>query len=162
MMMAWVGYTTIDSLTKLQHFLQSCQTTTSQYFMRWLDRGSVFNAQPSLDSLSPMGQLFDSDRELRWRFQGGRYSVLLLSNVDTPGAEQPLTLHDCCFQPIGNAWKTQTFNAHVYPETETRLPAPIATNGVNIHQRHFIDRATATVHFTALVVASSASKKEDS
>lgn len=161
-MMAWVGHTMIDSLTKLQKFLQSCQTTTSQYFMRWPDCVSGFKAQPLPNNLSPMGQLFDSDRELRWRFQGGRYSVLLLSNVDDPVAEQPLTFHNCCFQPIGNAWKTQTFNAHVYPETETRLPAPIATNGVNIHQRFFIDRATATVHFTALAVAPSAIKQEDS
>lgn len=158
--MAWVGHTTIDDAA-MQAFLQACQTDDSQYFLRWPHRVSGFVASLPKEGISPEGQLFNCDRELRWRQLAQGYSVLLLSNIDTPDPQKTFNYQKQSFQAIGNDWDTQTWNAHVYPETETRLPAPIATNGVDIKQRHFIDKTTATVHFTALVVVPPSSKQKE-
>jgi hypothetical protein len=158
--MAWVGHTTIHA-ENIQEFLEDCQTTTSRYFLRWPGRVSGFEANLPPDELSPEGQLFDGDRELRWRRKDESYSVLLLSDVDSVEANQPLNLHGQSFQAIGTNWETRTWNAHVYSDTETRLPAVVSSNGVNVHQRHFIDQTTATVRFTALVVALSSNQKKE-
>ena len=158
--MVWVGHTTVDAKA-MQTFLQTCQTNNSQYFLRWPHQVSGFVVSLPEEGISPEGQLFDCDRELRWRQSEQGYSVLLLSNIDTPDPKETFDYQKHSFQAIGNCWDTQTWNAQVYPETETRLPAPISTNGVDIKQRHFIDQTTATVHFTALVVVSPSSKKQE-
>lgn len=158
--MAWVGHTTIDDAV-MSTFLQACQTDDSQYFLRWPHRVSGFVASLPKEEISPEGQLFDGDRELRWRRVEQGYSVLLLSNIDTPDPKEIFDYQKHSFQAIGNFWDTQTWNAQVYPDTETRLPTSISTNGVDIKQRHFVDRTTATVYFTALVVVPSSSKKKE-
>lgn len=141
-MNAFVGVSEkLLSEEELRHLLEAPSTTPTYYFLRWADKVSGI-----IDSLkdfpSPEGQMFNSDRELRWKQQGQMFSVLLLS---TTGLEPG-------FRAIGEKWQFQQREAHIYPTTETRFPKEFQHRNVNIAQRYFIDAQTATVHFVALTV----------
>lgn len=156
--MARVAHTTLESEEALREFLEACQkASNSYYFMRWPSHVSGFVTSLSGGSISPEGQLFDGDRELRWRREGAGYSVLLLTTND---AAESLEIQGTTFEVIEGDWDARTRNAHVYPPTETRLPTVIAASGVDISQRYFIDKTTETVHFIALVAGSSSSTSE--
>jgi hypothetical protein len=90
---------------------------------------------------SPEGQMFDRDREIRWKQQGDRFNVLMLS-----------TQVEVEFTAIDKTWIAKDYRANLYPRTETRFPRGIQDQGVNVGQRCFIDNQTATVHFVALTV----------
>lgn len=151
--MAWVGHTMLASEAALRELLEACQTTPdSYYFLRWPSHVSGFVTPLPEGALSPEGQLFKGDRELRWRRQGEKYSALLLT---TENATKSLEIQGVTFDAVDGHWEAQTRNAHVHAPTETRLPAVIAANGVDVSQRYFVDKNTATVHFVALVVDSS-------
>ena len=57
------------------------------------------------------------------------------------------------FQPLGKDWQIEERNAHFYQKTETRFPKGFDyPEDLNIKQRYFQDKTTATVHFVALTV----------
>jgi len=141
-MSAFVGTRTVASAAELRSLLQQHQTEKSCFFLRWPHKVSGFCPELPPDFPSPEGQLFDSQKELRWKQQGQGYSVLLLSSEEPqPG-----------FTPVGTTWSIQNRETHLYPSTETRFPKGINHRQVNVGQRYFSDPKTATVHFVALTV----------
>lgn len=131
---------TVDELREL---LEKPLNQQNYYFLRWPHKVSGIIEQLPDGFLSPEGQMFNCDRELRWKQQGQHFSVLLLS---TTGSEPG-------FKPIGQKWETQQRDAHIYPATETRFPKGLSSTKVDVAQRYFMDADTATVHFVALTVA---------
>jgi len=127
----------------LRELLQQPSTQPNYYFLRWSYKVSGIVGQLPDEFPSPEGQMFNYDRELRWKQQGQHFSVLLLS---TTGSEPG-------FKPIGQKWATQQRDAHIYPATETRFPKGLSSTKVDVAQRYFMDADTATVHFVALTVA---------
>jgi hypothetical protein len=141
-MSAFVGVKRNVSASDLKRLLDRYATLKSRYFLRWAHRVSGIKRQIPEDFPSPEGQMFDHDRELRWRQQGQQFSVLMLSTQD----QEPE------FSAIAADWTTKEFNAKVHSRTETRFPRGIQDRDVNIAQRCFINTQTATVHFVALMV----------
>jgi hypothetical protein len=131
------------TVEQLRNLLQQPSTQSNYYFLRWSHKVSGIIEQLPNEFPSPEGQMFNCDRELRWKQQGQHFSVLLLS---TTGSEPG-------FKPIGQKWKTQQRDAHIYPATETRFPKGLSSTKVDVAQRYFMDTDTATVHFVALTVA---------
>lgn len=139
-MSAFVGYKNGISELELKALLDQYGSAKSRYFLRWAHK--VSGILKHLDGFpSPEGQMFDSDREIRWKQQGDRFNVLMLSTQAEAG-----------FTAIGNTWMAKSYRANLYPRTETRFPKGIQDRGVNIGQRCFIDDQTATVRFVALTV----------
>ncbi len=130
---------------QLKNLLQRLSNQPSCYFLRWPHQVKWLEKYEHLlkEFPSPEGQMFNYDRELRWKQQGQHFSILLLS---TTGAEPG-------FKPIGQKWATQQRDAHIYPATETRFPKGLSSTKVDVAQRYFMDADTATVHFVALTVA---------
>lgn len=131
------------TVEQLRNLLQQPSTQPNYYFLRWSYKVSGIVGQLPAEFPSPEGQMFNCDRELRWKQQGQHFSVLLLS---TTGSEPG-------FKPIGQQWETQQRDAHIYPATETRFPKGLTSTRVDVAQRYFMDADTATVHFVALTVA---------
>jgi hypothetical protein len=142
-MSAFVGTRTVESVEELRSLIQQFQSEKSCFFLRWPHRVSGFCRNLPDDFPSPEGQVFDSQKELRWKQQSKGYSVLLLSASEA---------HEE-FEPVGKAWDVQVQDAPIYPKTETRFPKGINDQQVNISQRFFADPQTATVHFVALKVS---------
>lgn len=147
-MSAFVGFKHNVSESELKKLIKHYANAKSRYFLRWAHRvsgielqrinGSEFQLPEAFPS--PEGQMFDHDREIRWKQQSHEFSVLILSTQ----AREP------DFTAIAGDWETKKLNANAYPETETRFPQGIQARKVNIAQRCFIDAQTATVHFVAL------------
>lgn len=103
------------------------------------------------------GQMFNADRELRWKKQGSAYETLLLSRVETDLEG---------FEPIDKdcEWQICDRTAYFHPLDEPKFPKTfiykgkndekIESNDISIGQRYFQDQRTATVHFVALTVRS--------
>lgn len=142
-MSAFVGTRTVESAEELRSLIQKFQGEKSCFFLRWPHKVSGFCKTLPEDFPSPEGQVFDSQKELRWKQQSIGYSVLLLSASETYDE----------FKPVGKAWEVHAQDAHIYPKTETRFPKGINDQQVNIGQRFFADPQTATVHFVALKVS---------
>jgi hypothetical protein len=124
------------------HQLQAClQTWPEHYFQRWRHRVS-WEAPNFEAALSPEGQAFNHDCELRWKQQGERYKALLLSTIALSTK----------FEAIGQGWRYRDRPAHFYSPTETRFPQSFSYPDINIAQRYFIDARTATVQFVAFTV----------
>lgn len=131
------------TVKELRDLLEKFSNQRSYYFLRWPHKVSGIVEQLPDEFLSPEGQMFNYDRELRWKQQGQHFSLLLLS---TTGSEPG-------FKPIGHKWEIQQRDAHIYPATETRFPKGLSSTNVDVAQRYFLDADTATVHFVALTVA---------
>ncbi len=142
-MSLFVGVSEQLTEDQLRALLKQQATPPNYYFLRWSHKVSGIIKQLPDEFPSPEGQMFNCDRELRWKQQGQRFSVLLLS---TTGSEPG-------FKPIGQKWETQQRDAHIYPATETRFPKGLSSTKVDVAQRYFMDADTATVHFVALTVA---------
>ena len=130
--------TAVFTSSELQAFLQNLPNY--HCFQRWSH--CVSWDAPTAQAISPIGQAFNAERELRWQQQGNCYQVLLLSTV----ALEPE------FVAIGQGWHYRDRAAHFYPKTETRLPRSLSYPDINIAQRYFIDARTAAVQFVALTV----------
>lgn len=148
-MSAFVGTRTVESAEELRSLIQQFQGEKSCFFLRWPHKVSGFCKTLPDEFPSPEGQVFDSQKELRWKQQGmGGYSILLLS---ANGANPD-------FEPISDSrniqiqWDVQAQDVHPYPQTETRFPKGLnyKEEGFNLGQRYFSDLQTATVHFVAL------------
>ena len=131
------------TVEQLRDLLEKSSNQRSYYFLRWPHKVSGIIEQLPNEFSSPEGQMFNCDRELRWKQQGQHFSLLLLS---TTGSEPG-------FKPIGHKWEIQQRDAHIYPATETRFPKGLSSTNVDVAQRYFLDADTATVHFVALTVA---------
>lgn len=137
----FVGVKEVNSAVELRSLLDQL-ADNSYYFLRWAHRVSGFEKQLPKEFPSPEGQMFNCDRELRWKQKGQKYSVLLLS---TTGSEPGFT-------SVGKKWEVENRNAHVYRSTGTRFTKGINDRQVAVAQRYFIDKQTSTVHFVALTV----------
>ncbi len=141
-MKAFVGVKQVSE-AELRQLLES-QFQKSWYFLCWPHQIKWVADKPlPEDLLSPEGQAFNGDRELRWKQQGEGFSLLLLS---TTGPEPG-------FKPVGKKWEVQQRQASILPRGETRYPRGLNRQSVNVAQRYFIDAETATVHFVALTLA---------
>jgi len=140
-MSAFVGVKTAETSDQLKTLIEEVTGSDRIFFLRWPHKVSGLSHALPDDFPSPEGQVFTGDRELRWKAQKQGYSVLLLSNADKVDG----------FEPIDADWETSDRPAHTYPSTETRFPQGLADRNINIEQRYFRDKKTATVHFVALV-----------
>jgi hypothetical protein len=106
------------------------------------------------------GQMFNFERELRWKKQGNGYEVLLLSRVE---ADPDLGFKAVPSNRENYKWEICDHNAYFYKIDETKFPKGFTYKGANdedidpkrisIGQRYFKDSDTATVHFVALTVS---------
>jgi hypothetical protein len=143
---AFVGTKDNLSDTELTALLVSYKGNQSYYFLRWSNRVSgVIENLP--ESLSPEGQMFNADLEIRWKQKGDKYDVLLLSKDDNDYSE---------FDSFAQTWQAEDRKAKFYPEIETRFPKrfiyPKKPETLNIGQRYFKDKNTGIVHFVALTI----------
>lgn len=144
-----LGFVSIQSnelsQADLEQLIQRCLTGDTWYCLRSPEAITFHIGLPQGDSLSsPEGQVFNQDRELRWKRQGDEYTVLLLSNTE---------IDDQALQPLDEKqqWLIRDLNANFYPPTETRFPRGVAyPDGLDIGQRYFIDGQTGIVQFVAL------------
>lgn len=144
-MKPFVGYQENPlSVSDLLELIDKLKTENTYYFLRWTNKVSGIIKQ--IPDKFPMleGQMFNDEFELRWKYkQNNAYEVLLL----TTGKNY----HD--FQELGKNWQIEERNAHFYPVTETRFPKGFNyPDNLNIKQRYFQDKTTATVHFVALTL----------
>jgi hypothetical protein len=165
-MSPFVGvYEKLLTETELRELVQQLATTPSYYFLRWSHQVSGIVEQLPDDFPSPEGQMFNCDRELRWKCQSERYSVLVLSNTgEVPGFKSIIQDRiDIGESEKKNYWKTEQRPAYGYPSNETRFPRSLiypesldvrnsSSNQPKLAQRYFMAKPTATVHFVALTV----------
>lgn len=140
-MSAFVGTRTVASAEELRSLIEDLQTSKSCFFLQWPHKVSGLCRTLLTDFPSPKGQMFDSQKELRWKQQGRGYSVLLLHADGTHPS----------FKPVGNTWQVHVQDTHLYPRTETRFPKGINDLQINISQCYFADSQTAIIHFVALI-----------
>ena len=151
--------------TELRELVQQQATTPSYYFLRWSHQVSGIVEKLPDDFPSPEGQMFNCDRELRWKRQNDRYSVLLLSNTGEVSGFTSIVKDTENQENSENTsyWKTEQRPAYGYPTNETRFPrsriypesldvSNSANNKPKLAQRYFIAKPTSTVHFVALTV----------
>jgi hypothetical protein len=103
------------------------------------------------------GQMFNADRELRWKKQGSAYQALLLSRVeaDLEGFE-PID-KDCEWQICDRTAYFHRLDEPKFPKTfvyKGENDEKIVSKSISIGQRYFQEKRTATVHFVALTVRS--------
>jgi hypothetical protein len=152
----FVGARSRLSPDEVKKLLEKLGTEDSYYFVR--SPHAVSGICMKLpDEFFPgfEGQMFNADRELRWKKQGSAYETLLLSRVeaDLEG-----------FEPIGKNWEWCDHAAYFHGIDETKFPKSfiykgeknekIVSNNISIGQRYFQEKRTATVHFVALTVRS--------
>ena len=141
----------IVSQNELRKLLEELAIEPSYYFLRSAYAVSGICRKLPQEFPSPEGQMFNADRELRWKKQKSGYEVLLLSRVavDLKG-----------MQLVAGNWEICDYNAYFY-QAETKFPNGFTFKGLNdedinlediISQRYFKDKDTATVHFIALTV----------
>lgn len=139
-MSAFVGTKTCEE-TELKTLLTEQQTEKSYYFLRWHHAVSGFISEVP-DKLSPTGQLFDAEKELRWQWKQNQFHLLLLSQNDS----------NPDFLPLGGNWQTKDVNS-ILRSNETRFPHRIKGQAIkNLAQRYFMDAETAIIHFVALTL----------
>jgi len=139
-MSAFVGTKTCNE-TELKTLLTELKTEKSYYFLRWYHQVSGF-VQSLPDKPSPIGQLFDPEKELRWQWKNNQFQLLLLSRNDFNSE----------FCPVRGNWTTKQV-AGILRSNETRFPHRIKGKEIkNLAQRYFIDAETATIHFVALTL----------
>lgn len=140
---AFVGTKEKLSESELRKLLNNYKGDESYYFLRWVERISGFILDLP-DFLSPEGQMFNADLEIRWKHKDDKYEVLLLSKYDNEYSE---------FDSFAQTWQSEDHNAKFYTATETRFPKEfIYPPKLNIGQRYFKDRDTGIVHFVALTI----------
>ncbi|MEQ9356852.1 MAG: hypothetical protein RIG63_21755 [Coleofasciculus chthonoplastes F3-SA18-01] len=165
-MSPFVGvYQELLTETELRELVQQQATAPSYYFLRWSHQVSGIVDKLPDNFPSPEGQMFNCDRELRWKWQNEGYSVLVLSNTGEvlgfksiiDDTEYPRKSENKSY------WKTEQRPAYGYLTNETRFPRSLiypqsldvrntSPNQPKLAQRYFIAKPTAMVHFVALTV----------
>lgn len=162
-MKGFVDVKQVSSPDELRNLLEKLSIEPSYYFLRsphavsgiWMKLPEEFF--PGFE-----GQMFNAERELRWKKQASGYEVLLLSRVEADPA--------LGFQPVASEgetninWEICDRHAYFYHIDETQFPKGFIYKGVNdedidpktipLSQRYFKNLDTATVHFVALTVSS--------
>ncbi|MEG4287357.1 hypothetical protein Q5692_01570 [Microcoleus sp. C2C3] len=146
------------SRDEVKELLEKLATEESYYFVR--SPHAVSGICMKLpDEFFPgfEGQMFNADRELRWKKQGSAYQALLLSRVeaDLEGFE-PID-KDCEWQICDRAAYFHRLDEPKFPKTfvyKGENDEKIVSNNISIGQRYFQEKRTATVHFVALTVTS--------
>lgn len=120
--------------------------------LRWPHTISLGAGLPSTAALDcPEGQVFNRDRELRWKRRQDTYTVLLLSSTPVLDTDLRALANPAHPQHQPQTWQIRNLNAQFYPATETRLPQGITyPEQLDIGQRYFIDEQTGIVQFVAL------------
>ena len=144
------------SRDEVKELLEKLATEDSYYFVRSPHAVSgICMKLPEEFFPGFEGQMFNADRELRWKKQGSAYQALILSRVeaDLEG-----------FEPIDKdcEWQICDRTAYFHPLDEPKFPKTfvykgendekIVSNNISIGQRYFQEKRTATVHFVALTV----------
>jgi hypothetical protein len=136
-------------ITALATLINRYVAETAWHCLRWPHTISLGAGLPSTTALDcPEGQVFNRDRELRWKRRQDTYTVLLLSSTLVPDTDLR-ALANPQHQP--QTWQIRNLNAQFYPATETRFPQGITyPDRLDIGQRYFIDEQTGIVQFVAL------------
>jgi hypothetical protein len=143
---------------EVKELLEKLATEESYYFVR--SPHAVSGMCMKLpDKFFPgfEGQMFNADRELRWKKQGSAYQALLLSRVeaDLEGFE-PID-KDCEWQICDRTAYFHRLDEPKFPKSfvyKGKNDQKIVSNNISIGQRYFQEKRTATVHFVALTVRS--------
>lgn len=152
----FVGARSRLSPDEVKKLLEQLATEDSYYFVRSPHAVSgICRKLP--DEFFPgfEGQMFNADRELRWKKQGSVYQALLLSRVeaDLEGFE-PID-KDCEWQICDRTAYFHRLDEPKFPKTfvyKGEKNEKIVSNNISIGQRYFQEKRTATVHFVALTV----------
>jgi hypothetical protein len=154
-MIGYVGFKQVSSAAEIKNLLDKLVAEKSYYFVRspHAVSGICMNLPPDFPGFE--GQMFNADRELRWKKQANQYEVLILSRVeaDLQG-----------FERLTEDWEICDRAACFHDIDETKFPKSFIYKGENddkidsknisIGQRYFQDKTTATVHFVALTIRS--------
>lgn len=142
---------------EVKELLEKLATEESYYFVRspHAVSGICMNLPQEFPGFE--GQMFNADRELRWKKQGIAYQALILSRVeaDLEGFE-PID-KDCEWQICDRAAYFHRLDEPKFPKTfvyKGENEKKIDSNNISIGQRYFQEKRTATVHFVALTVRS--------
>lgn len=151
---AFVGKRSIGSSNELKKLLETLPAPSRCYFLRWVHKISGLVEQIPND-LSPEGEMFTPDFELRWKQTRQGYEVLLLhSSEPDPNWK---------FKSVGKDWITsEPLDTHLHPNglqdadrQDTRYPKQfVYPNHLRLKQRYFQNQQTGTVHFVSLTLAS--------
>lgn len=153
-MIGYIGFKQVLSSAEIKDLLKKLAVEKSYYFVRspHAVSGICMNLP---DEFFPgfEGQMFNADRELRWKKQGSAYEVLLLSRVEADLEK---------FERLTEEWQICDRPACFHDIDETKFPKSFIYNGesdekieyknISIGQRYFQDKKTATVHFVALTI----------
>ncbi|AFY68743.1 hypothetical protein Pse7367_0432 [Thalassoporum mexicanum PCC 7367] len=151
---AYVGFRNHVTQKELSELFKQITITERKeenyYFLREPHQVSGFKqGLPSADCLTPTGQLFNSESELRWKPQGNEYSVLLLTTKKLVEG----------FKSLPGEWEYEDRYAHLYKKNQdkTRFPKPFVgevpkSKDSSMGQRYFKNKQTCTVHFVALTL----------
>lgn len=146
------------SRDEVKELLEKLATEESYYFVRSPHAVSgICMKLPEEFFPGFEGQMFNADRELRWKKQGSAYQALLLSRVeaDLEGFE-PID-KDCEWQICDRTAYFHRLDEPKFPKTfvyKGENDEKIVSNNISIGQRYFQEKRTATVHFVALTVRS--------
>jgi hypothetical protein len=155
-MTGYVGFKQVSSSAELKNLLDKLAAEKSYYFVR--SPHAVSGICMKLpDEFFPgfEGQMFNADRELRWKKQADQYEVLILSRVeaDLEGFERLTEDWEICDRPacFHSIDETKFPKSFIYQGADGQK---INSQNISIGQRYFQDKKTATVHFVALTVRS--------
>jgi hypothetical protein len=161
-MKGFVYFKQVSLSDELRALLEKLSIEPSYYFLRYPHAVSGIRMKLPEDFFPGFeGQMFNAERELRWKKQSVGYELLLLSRVEAAP--------DLGFEPISSNgkpinWQICDRNAYLHNIDETQFPKGFIYKGVKgedidpktipISQRYFKDSDTATVHFVSLTVSS--------
>lgn len=168
-MNGFVGSQILETEAEVSAIIQNLASSSPYYFLRWPHKVSGIITQTKFEQefhpqgLSPVGQVFTQDWELRWERRSRRltkkpaqYHLLWLGKIEAEAIIPGFTALEENQRPI--AWKTVDYLAVSYQEDSsegTRFPRgfriPADFSKESLQQRHFIQAKTGITQFVALV-----------